>query len=121
MFLQEIVASRVYINFITGNTTVASLASTPLHPGYRTTIASMSCGIELADPYQPLLDQTAYNDVLIEEADRLAKDLKQFVLCIVFTKTDKNYKEAKESIATLSESRDPKTSDILSIVPRANY
>ncbi|WAR20988.1 A2478-like protein, partial [Mya arenaria] len=51
-----------------GKTTEGSLESTPLHPGYRSTVTSLSCGIALADAESgaPLLNQTTGNNELIE-------------------------------------------------------
>ncbi|WAR20986.1 ZEB1-like protein [Mya arenaria] len=59
-------------------TTEGSLESTPLHPGYLSTVTSLSCGIALADAESgaPLLNQTTGNDELIEYFQTFAKGIR---------------------------------------------
>ncbi|WAR20950.1 hypothetical protein MAR_014924 [Mya arenaria] len=63
-----------------GKTTEGSLESTPLHPGYRSTVTSLSCGIALADAESgaPLLNQTTGNNELIEYFQTFAKGKRNF-------------------------------------------
>ncbi|WAR20982.1 A2478-like protein [Mya arenaria] len=63
-----------------GKTTEAPLASTPLHPGYRSTVTSLSCGLSLGDAESgvPLLNQTTDNDELIEYFQTFAKGIRNF-------------------------------------------
>jgi hypothetical protein len=70
------------INFIfeiLGRTTDFSIESTPLHPGYRTAVTSLTCGVALADPKsQTWFDQPKYDELLIPKADAFSKRLQRF-------------------------------------------
>ena len=53
--------------------------STPLHPGYRTAVSSLTCAVGLADPEkQSWFDQAKYDDYLIPLGDAFSEKLRGF-------------------------------------------
>ncbi|XP_060598787.1 uncharacterized protein LOC132752478 [Ruditapes philippinarum] len=85
LFQEELFTNMAGIYFgctgasVGGRTTDFSIESTPLHPGYRTAVTSLTCGVALADPQsQSWFDQSKYDELLIPKADAFSKRLQRF-------------------------------------------
>ncbi|KAH3830360.1 hypothetical protein DPMN_103602 [Dreissena polymorpha] len=70
-----------------GKTTNEPSGGTPLHPGYRSTITSLSCGIVLNDADKDLLDQPNKDQERIEGFWPFAEGLRKYAISHDFAKT----------------------------------
>ncbi|XP_045170606.2 uncharacterized protein LOC123533020 [Mercenaria mercenaria] len=73
-----------------GRTTEFPVDSTPLNPGYRTAVSSLTCGVPLADAAkQPWFEQSKY-DILIPIADAFSDRLRRLGTGMYFNEPTKN-------------------------------
>lgn len=77
-------------SFFPGHVKDFGADSTPLHPGYRTASAALSCGVVLGDISKPLMEQAMYDDILIPMTDKFSRGLNKFGSGMYFNEPTKN-------------------------------